>query len=240
MTGRGLLAAARAESRWRRAFWLVVAAVLVCVPVVVTLARSSSFTASIRLYPGPVAGFKAIRDPAYYRGLLTDPVLRFEMRRNAGVSQREYADARIAPGSTFLTLTVDAGQPAEAQRLVNALGPQVAGATARDVVRAVNGQIGVLRRQIKRGRRGTATRRARLRRLRALRRVVAAPPQRITLGPAARRPPVEGWADEMVDALPGQLPARPSPVWAGLAGLLLAIVAWGIALVRVPPAPREQ
>jgi hypothetical protein len=57
----------------------------------------------------------------------------------------------------------------------------------------------------------------------------------IGVGARATPPRLERWADRLVDALPGDFPGRPGPVWAGIAGLILAITLWGLGLALRPP-----
>jgi hypothetical protein len=227
---------ARGESRWRRLLWALVALVLTLGPLALNLARAPQHEASVALFPQRVGPYPAVGDPAAYRALLDDPVLREQMRLNVGVGVARYGDVTLerGPRGEALVLTVAAETPADAQRFVNALAPQIAGATQRQLAGVVSRDAAALRARL-RGelrRRDRATLRRRLRRLEAL---DALPPTRVLPGAAAPRPRLERWADRLVDDLPGEFPARPAPAWAALAGLLVALTLWGVALAVAPP-----
>jgi hypothetical protein len=66
-------------------------------------------------------------------------------------------------------------------------------------------------------------------------RLRVAPVPRVVLGSRASPAPIRGWADKLADALPGALPARSSPLWAALAGLLVVTILWLAALALFPP-----
>jgi hypothetical protein len=238
---REIVARARGESWPRRALWIAVAIVLVGVPVAVNAARSESHRASVVLVPRAVAWYEPIIEPGLYRRLLADNiVLRQEMQKNTGVAFRDYR--RNTTITTIsgrrLKLTVTADTPARARRIVNALAPQIAEATRRDLAPVVLADIETLAGRIERGRRGTATRRERVRLLRELQRLGPLPPSRVLPGAPAPPPKLERPADRFVDGLPGDLPGRTSPVWAGVVGLLVVLVLWSIGLFHVPPRHR--
>jgi hypothetical protein len=234
--------AARGEPRRRRVAWAAVALVLVVVPLGFNLARESSYSVSIDLFPRSVDGYPAVREPAYYRAFLSDGELAKEMRRNVAARPAEYRDAAIRrtgrPGRLVLSLA--AGTPARATDLVNALGPQVAGASRRQLGRQAGADAGRLRARLDAGGPSTRARRRLRRELRAAERLRDEPVERIVLGQPATVPQIRGWADKVADAMPGAFRGRPSPVWAGLAGLLVAATLWLIALALLPPGRRRS
>jgi hypothetical protein len=230
---------ARHESRRRRLAWLAVALLLVAGPVGFDLARQSSFHASIELFPAPLPPYPAVHDPAYYRAFLGDPELRRQIQLNVG-DGAEYRDVRIRPYPPRRTLivTVTAGTPALARDFVNALGPQLAGASRRQIAVTTVRDAARIRAalQTARARRQpVARRRALARRLRAVERLVATQPARVLLGQAAAAPRLRRWADRVTDALPGSFPPRPGLGWVALAGLIVLAALWGAVLALVPP-----
>lgn len=223
---------AREESTRRRRLWIAVAVLLVLGPVAFTLARASTFTATVELFPSPVAPFPAERDPTVYRSFLDDPLLQREMLRNANALPSEYRDASIRPFPPRRTLliSVDSRSPARAQKLANTLGPQLIGALQRRLPGRATAVIQSLTDAL----RGTSTSRRDSRRIkrriRRLGQLVAQPPTPAVLPPPVREPRLTHWADRVADALPGNLPERPNPLLAGLAGLLVALTLWVIGL----------
>lgn len=235
-----LIAAARAESRPRRIAWLAAAGFLLVVPVVMNVARAPGFESSIELFPGAVPGFPLERDPAYYRAFLAQPKLRQEMAKNVpdpfdDAAYRTVEIRRLRRGT--LLVTAELPTPVRSRDFVTQLGPQLAVASGRDVAaRAL-----AARPAVRRALRGSATEpeRRRLRaRLALLDRQVVELPVRAIPGRAPDAPEPERWADRLADSLPGDFPGRPSPVWAGVAGLLVAAALWVAALVLLPPRVR--
>jgi hypothetical protein len=206
-------------------------------PLGFNLARERGFQASVDLFPRAVRPYPPIHDPDYYQALLADPELREQMRLNAG-GQRgvRYNNIRVrrGQGKGPLTVTVEADRPERAQVFVNALGPQIAGATQRQLGRVVRRDIERVSTRLAGATPGRERRtlRARLRRLESF---GAFPPARVLPGAPAPRPPIKRWADRLVNDLPGDFRSRPSPVWAALAGLLVAVTLWLICLAVVPP-----
>jgi hypothetical protein len=238
----GLRDAARTQSRRRKRIWLGVAVLLVVGPLAFNLARAADFKASVRLFPSAVRPYPAPRDPGYYRGLLNDPVLHREMRRNVEFPDTSYDDIRIASDSGRLTLTVAAKTPAQAARFVNALEVQVVNASQRQLAQMAVGDVRDTQARLEEGAPRTARRgmRRRLRRLRSLTTVDATLPPRVLPGAKARAPELTRSADRLVDDLPGSFHGRPSPVWAALAGLLVLVVLTALALTFLPPPGRAS
>jgi hypothetical protein len=226
---------AQLESGRRRIAWVVIALLLVLGPVLFNLARESHIEASVEVYPADVGPYRAVRDPGYYSSLLTDPELVRQMRLNAGARYTEWRNATFRPTPRgTLTLTLGAGSRTRAQRLVNALAAQIAGATQRQLVSQVGQEVATLRAEAGHSARGTAGRRVHRIRLRRLERLAAKPTPRVVLA-SASPPRATGWADKVADVFPGGRPRRADPVAAGLAGLLVAATLWAIGLVLVPP-----
>lgn len=224
------------ESRRRRITWAIVALVLFAVPFAFNAAREARFTASVEIFPRPVPPYPAVSDPAYYRAFLEDPHLRGEMLQNANAGLAEYSGAefRSTRRGTVL-LAVSRTDPTRARELVEALGPQIAGATARQLAAQATQEAGLLRERIRDGRLDSDERRTLGVRLRRVTRLSRRLSIRVVLGPVAAPPEEESWADRVAAALPGETPERPDPLVAGIAGLFLAGTLWVIGLLLVPP-----
>jgi hypothetical protein len=216
--------------------------VLVLVPATVTLTRAASFPASVAFSPRAVAPFPAVSRPDYYRRLLANPAVRIGVYLDSGFDPAEEHPtvARAGGPGSRLVLTERKTVPAQARDLVNALAHHLAGASALllegEAVREEGRTAARLRH-----RHPYAARQALRIRMRRLRSIAASPPPRISLGQAATRPHLSRRADRWADAMPGRYPGRPSPVWAGVAGLLAAaaVIAVCAAFVR-PPGRRTM
>jgi hypothetical protein len=223
------------ESRRRRALWLAVAALLVVGPLAFNLAREPDHEASVLLFARDIGPYRAPTDMRLYRAALRDPILRFEMERNADATDDDYTGVTIARTARLkvLRLTVAADAPARSRRLVNVLAPQIAGFLHRRLIARRPRDIRMVQRRITTAR-GRARRNLR-RALRELERIGPVPATPVLPGARAEVPELERWADRLVDDLPGDFQPRPHPAWAALAGLLVAATLWGISLVLVPP-----
>jgi hypothetical protein len=227
---------ARNESRRRRLTWIAVAALLVIGPLAFNLAREPDFEASVQIFPREVSPYPPVYDPDYYEALLADPELREQMRLNVGQGVVKYENVSISrgPGANRLTMTAEADRPEKAQRFINALAPQIAGATQRQLGRAAQRDIERVGARL--GDTPPGSERRTLRgRLRRLNTFGEFPPPRVLPGAAAPLPQLERWTDRLVSDLPGDFRSRPSPVWAALSGLLVAATLWVIGLLLVPP-----
>lgn len=238
-------AGARAESRRRRIAWAVAAAVLVLGPVAFNLARQSGFDATVELFPVATPPYPAIDSPRYYHALLSEAGLRQEMTREVG-SLFDPGDVTLRPhrmaGHPTVLLTVRGDTPAHAQRVVNALAPQIQGATRRELLSINELAAERVVRAIRRAHATKAPLRVRRRlaaRLRTMRRIAAAQPVRMLPGRPADRPRLTRWTDRLANSMPGSFPARPPVVSVALAGLIVLVTLWAIALALVPPRGRR-
>ena len=217
----------------------MIAALLVLVPFGFNLARAGDFKASVVLFPRPIPPFRAVYDPGYYKALLQDPELRGQMQLNVGTGVADYDDVTFTPVRPKgpLRMTVAAPTPTRAQRFVNALAPQMVNATSRQLaVLAERARIATEVRSETAPR--PADRRALRKRARRLLKFGDFPPPRVLIGRPAPRPALDHLADRLASDLPGDFHPRPNPLWAALAGLLVALTLWAIGLVLVPPSPR--
>jgi hypothetical protein len=238
---RGLRQAAARESPRRRRLWIAAAAMLVLGPLAFNVARAGELSASVELFPRQVGTRPAVTDPGFWRGFLTDPELRLQMLLNARARPAEYADARIepaGPGPSPLSVGVPTPTPRRSRELTNALAPQLVGASGRLVTAGLRRDLAETQQRVADARRGTDEHQRLVRRIIRIRRLMQAP-QGAVLGLPATEPEPTRLADKIADAMPGDFPARPSPVWSALAGLLLATTLWAVGLVLVPPPPRR-
>lgn len=226
----------RRESRRRRALWVAIAVLLVLGPIGFNLARGDEFRASLEVFSRPVPPYAQINDAGYWRALLRDPELHHQTALNIGTEIPDYRRVKIVlePGGRALRVTVTLDSPGHARTFVNALGPQLAGASSRQLYRRWQLDARAIRDAL-RGRVRARERAALKRRLAAITKLGRVPPTRAVVGPRAGSPHLDSWADRFVDAMPGGFVERSSPLAAGLAGLLVALVLWLLALVVVPP-----
>jgi hypothetical protein len=236
----GLLARTVGGSRDRRIFWAVLAVVLVVVPFGLNLARQKTFTSSIEVFPQKVGTFGAESDPAYYRGLLKDSELRLQMDKQVKAQDLEYRRVTIGPGRArdSLVLGVHGSDRARTRAFVNALGPQLANATSRQLSVTAQRRARALLTRARGERRRSVARRLR-RRAGQFGKLAQAPPQRIVLGRRAALPKLTHAADRFVDGLPGGFPGRANPFLAALAGLVVLIGLWVLSLVLLPVGGRR-
>jgi hypothetical protein len=229
--------AAACESRRRRALWAAVAVLLVAGPLALDASRQPGFHASVEIDPQRAPLFPAVYSPAYYRGLLRDPELRRQTGLHAGLGVADWDRVTVTrlPARRGLLLKTSADSPTDARRFVNALAPQLANASGRLAARrwereARRAEARLRRRDLSPKARAFAQQFAA-----NLKKLVATPVARIIVGRRARTPRVERLTDRVAAAFPGDVPGRPAPILAAVAGLGVAFSAWLIALGLVPP-----
>ena len=224
-----------AEGRERRITWIVVAVVLVFVPVAFNLARSADFVARADLAQQEPAGIPPQGDPEYFRLALGDRVLRQRMNQEYDATFLEYRDAAVVRQGDRLVVAVRSGSADRAQELANGLAQELVASNLRFVQFYAARRVVALDAMLRADRRAGATRLARFKERRALRRLLSEDTAQIRVVGQAERPEVTRPADKVADALPGPMPGRASPFWAGVAGLLLFAVLWVAAFVISPP-----
>lgn len=228
-----------AESRRRRIFWALVAAVLILGPVAFNLGRADGFSARVEIFPRPVGPFPAVNDQSYYRGLLADPELRIAMDTSVAARTSEYRRVRFGrvPDHRTLFVSFQDADPDRAREFVNALAPQIANSTGRPLVPVVQRRAAALIAKASDARRRSTARRLRRRAARLARLLQA--PQRVVLGRGAARPELTHWADRFADSLPGGFPTRADPIAAGVGGLVVLVGLWVLGLFAFPPDGRR-
>jgi hypothetical protein len=221
--------------------WGALALVMFALPVAFGLARTPEFSASTALYPRAVGPYQPPRAGYYLRALREDTILHRYVRLGVGAPSSVYRDATfgVRPPRALL-VTVKGGSPDDAHRWSAGLALALQSATLRQVQAQATADARWLEAKLSAGALAGATRRDLARRIAAVKRVAAAPTPRITAGAPPPLPRPARAADKLVDALPGDFPPRPSPLWAGLAGLLVVALARAfVALVRHPERVRS-
>ena len=220
---------------WNRPVWMWVAAILVLGPAVFNLARQDEFTSSVPFTPTAVGPYGKVVDPAYYRGLLDDGVLRRNVEQTVG-KDADLASVTIdlREGTADLLLTARGDSPMKAYALANGAAHQLGQATRRALAAEAQRTLSVLRPLAGAKGRGPVRRRI-AREIAVLDALGALPPPRIFVQGPGPPPGPRHAADELVDALPGRFPGRPSPFWAAVAGLIVTAALWGIAFVLGRP-----
>jgi hypothetical protein len=214
--------------------------VLAVGPLLVTLLRSEDYSSSttVRMSANP-SGDLLPRPLEFVAGPLKVNALQRAVARDV-----DWLDSpRDLPDYVTVRSTSGPGRP---RYVLTARGPSADGAhqlatvSAREVARAaengarffLGGELDQLRRELRRDDLDPARRRE----LAARREQAAAVMSGSQTAFEQSSPPAtradERLADRVLGAMPGSRPLRPNPIWAGLAGLTLAValLAWVLAL----------
>jgi hypothetical protein len=231
---------AAAEPLRNRRLWLALTFVLVVGPVAITLSRSSSFEASVEMFATNTNPIAKLRSSAYFDTLLARQQIQIASVDQAGNGLSEL-DVSVEPSErlrrpTFI-LTARAETPARVVAETNAVAAQLASASGQQLEAAAERRIRQGRRELRSDKTDPLRKRALREQRDALRKLLNKPHPRVVLGTAPAEPPLTSWADKLIDKLPGAYPPRPSPVWVGLAGLLLSI-ALGLGWLYRPRGSR--
>lgn len=216
--------------------WGALALVMFVLPVAFDLARAPDFAASTPVYPRTVGPYRAPGFTAYLSGLLGDAFLQRDVRLGLGAPSSVYREPTFSlRPPQALVVTVRAGSPADARTWSFGLALALRRSTVRQLEAQALSDVRWSAAKLSTGALTGARRRRLERRLAAAKLVAAAPAPRITVGPPPALPQPARAADKLVGALPGDIPPRPNPLWAGLAGLLVVALARGlVVLVRHP------
>jgi len=209
--------------------------VLVALPVAVTAARDTSFSASVQAFPIEQPRVRPIHDTAaYVRKLLSDPLVLQGTAAGAGfpvVASSLPPKVSVTPLPEGALITARADSPDHARLLVSALAAQVANASARDLVTQTKAALARIA-SAKTGRLSSA--RAQLRSDLSRTRFALA------MGPRPGPPRPTGLVDRTLDRLPGPLPPRPSVGWIALVGLAVTALVWVASLAHAVPAKGDR
>ena len=208
---------------------------LVVVPMLLSLARASEFTASVQVFPlNTPAGF-ALRadDVAYVRSLAASPLVEQETIARAGqeLEPGTLADrTAIQRTEQSVLVSVSAETPERARRLAEALSVSLASASARTLAARAQERLEGARARLAAASVDAPDRPALASEVAELERLARTPPHQIAFGPPPTSPRPTRWVDRVIDALPGPFPANPSPAWAGAAGLLVGLLVCAVGL----------
>jgi hypothetical protein len=217
--------------------WIAAAIIMAVGAAAFTAARQAEFSASVEVVPAAVGPLPAVHDAGYYRSLLRDPQLVRQAQEAIGFGASVRHDVMIAPSRVRPTFVVTATRPTPdgARDVANAVAHEIAYASGREVGAAAAQRLGGVEAQLGSGPVGPRQRRRLRGQAAALRKLTRIPAERVALGGPATAPPVSDLPDRLVDALPGPFPGRPSPFWAGLAGLLVTALLWVASAMLVSP-----
>lgn len=229
-------------SRRARILCVVAPAVLVAIPLVITAARASTFSASVQAFPIEQPRVRPIRNTAaYVRRLLRDPVVFQGTTTTAGfpVEAGSLPSAvRVTPLPDGALITARADSPDHARLLANAVAGQVANASARDLVLQTRTELARLRESVTSER--DSVRRAQLLATRAeFQSDLARTRFALAMGPRPEAPRPSGMVDRALEWLPGPLPPRPNSGWIALVGLAVTALVWTAVLLYAAP-PRDE
>ena len=225
-----LRAAARAESRGRRALWAGGGVALTLTALAITLPRQPHFTAVAFVVPTPAAPFPARPDAHFLRQLFEDHGIQVRLVRSTGSTglQRPYAiemrDGAHAPGSF---VRVESDDPDRSVRVLDAVVGELRAASSRHLGGLARDRLSIVRFFASRG--GDPPLAARLEAL------AADPPPQIAVAWRSERPAPSRSVDRLLDALPGPYPRRPDPLELGSALPVAVLCAWLFALALLPP-----
>jgi len=233
---------ARSESGRRRLAVVIAVLALTAGPLVITLSRSTSYTARVEAFPAPVPGV-LLMSLTDLRNLLKDPGVRQFINGSSGLVTLPdpVRGVRIDPGPHHGTMSIvaTAAAPERARILDNAAGNQLAAGSSRQIRLIFALQAIQLARMLQRGSVPPAQAPSARARLSQLVKIAHGASARIVLGPRAPTPPVMRWGDRLVAHLPGAFPPRPSPVVATTVGLVLGVSLWLAGLWWLPPPLRR-
>jgi hypothetical protein len=217
----------RRTPRMRRPAWAAVVLLLAAGSALMAASRQRDHTASMEIAPRALGPLPAVRDPAAYPWLLLDPPAWRAVLENPRFPGLEFSDIRAA-GTPRGTLALSATRPTprEALELLRVAAPRLVAASERDAAAAAWHRAMVVFSRLRAGKTPAPARSALRRELRGLGAVLERPRARFTLGAPAAPPESTRAADRAAAALPGPLPARPSPFLAALAGALAGGLLW--------------
>ena len=205
--------------------------------VAFTLARQPDYRASVDVVAVDRGPLRPSIGPRYLRGRLATGRAELATRlERSGIDPRLLDGVRIgSPGTGVrgaMSISVSAATPARARELLRLVVLQVDALSARELERVARRRLRPTKKVLATVDAGAPRRAAAQRLIRGLRRYLEQPRSRFgALTTHVERP--AGWADRLASSAPGAFPARPSPIWAGLAGALAgAALAAALALLR--------
>jgi hypothetical protein len=219
---------AREESRLSNVLWGLLALVLVGGPVFTTLSRTDGYSASVQVFPTRLKPFPAIRSPERLRDLVaTDAVTSAAIfEAGHGVTSLDVTIRRASHPPGTLMLTATAATPAQAAAVANAVADQLGNTTLLSIRKEATRRVRAIQAKLRQSGLSAAEIEDLNRRRSLYEQLLANPLGALLFGERPAAPPVRGWADRLIHGLPGSLPPKPSPIWAGAAGLIVLSVLW--------------
>jgi hypothetical protein len=214
---------------------IVLAVVLAATGATFSLARQSSYRATVKLTPATRGVLKPSIRPAYLRGLLRDGGAELRVRLERSGVEPSLVDSVRIRGSAFrpvVRVSAAAGTPDRARELVTKVVRQLDGLSAVELAGAARAALVSTRARLADPLLAADERAELTARDRSIRHFLRAPRGRFGASqPVAQRP--ARWADRVVAALPGRFPQRPHPLSAAAVGLLAGgLIAAIAALAR--------
>jgi hypothetical protein len=210
--------------------------VVAAVPVAFTLARQPDYRASVTVVAVERGPLRPSIDPAYVRDRLAAGSAELSTRlERSGIDPGLLRGVAVDPAhrpAGAVAISAAASTPARATELLELVLLQADALSAAELEREARRRLRATERELAAAPPGSAERGALVRERAQLRRYLGEPRGRFgALAITVERP--ERWADRLTRDLPGAFPARPSPIWAGLAGALVgAALAAAAGLLR--------
>jgi len=206
------------------------------VAVAFTLSRQAEYRASVSVVAVERGVLRPAVGPAYLRDRLAAGGAELATRlERDGIDPGLLGGVRIAPverPAGAIAISVVAATPARARELLRLVVLQIDALSAAELERLARRRLRAVDVELATTAAAPPGRLALRREARGLRRYLEQPRSRFgALQVTVERP--RRWADRVARSLPGAFPARPSPVWAAIAGALVgAALALGGALLR--------
>ncbi len=195
------------------------------VAVAFTLARQPDYRAVVSVVAVERGPLRPSVGPDYLRERLAAGRAELETRLERGG-----LDPRLLGGVSIeraprprgaVAIAAVAATPARARELLHLVLLQIDARSASELARHARRRLRAAEAAAAATAAGTPERAVADRRVRGLRSYLAEPRSRFGALTAIRVERPERWADRVARAAPGEFPARPSPVWAGIAGGLV-------------------
>jgi hypothetical protein len=208
----------------RRSLAVLLVLVAAAVPVAFTLARQPDYRASVSVVAVERGPLRPSIDPAYVRDRLAAGSAELATRlERSGIDPGLLRGVAIEPDrrpAGAVAISAAASTPARATQLLELVLLQVDALSAAELERVARRRLRTTELELAAALPGSAERAALVRRRGQLRRYLDEPRARFgALEMTVERP--GRWADRLARDLPGAFPARPSPIWAGVAGALV-------------------
>ncbi len=210
----------------RRAFATLFVLVVAAAAVAFTLARQPDYRAAVTVVAVERGPLRPSIGPAYVRDRFAAGSAELSTRlERSGIDPGLLGGVAIEPAARpagAVKISAAAATPARATDLLELVLRQADALSAVELERVARRRLRAAKLGLATAPSGSVDRGVLLRDIRQLRRYLDEPRGRFgALAIAVERP--ERWADRVARDMPGAFPARPSPVWAALAGALVGV-----------------